>query len=335
MESSEPRLDNSAAPPADGASDKKSLKARRRGIEARLFKSMAGTMERMSWEGCRRTGSLVGLVYFKGVRWRREATLANVQLAFPGIGEKRARQIARRAAQNFCMTMCEFMHLRTASAREIRDYVEFEGLEAVPPILEQGRGFILLSAHFGNWEAVAARCAQEFPLTVVMRPRSNPGLQQCIDAVRHAVGVQQILKLEAARAALRVMQANGALGLLPDEYAWRDGELFPMFGHLTRFTISPARLTLMARVPIVPVFGVRRSPWLSDGRIIARIPPVLHLQAEPGQREAAVHEGTRRIIEQIEDIVRQYPEQWMWPHDRWKAEDLELESQTLQAASET
>jgi len=336
MKSSDSELDNAAtqphdntqAAPSDPVADalknrRMASRARRQAVAARVFETLSTTMGRMTWAGCRRTGMWMGLLFYNGVRWRRDATIASVQLAFPGIGQTRARQIARRSAQNICMTLCEFLHLRTASAREVREYVDFESFEHIPTVLKQGHGFIMLSAHFGNWELVAARSALEFPLTVVARQRSNSALQECFSEVRRAAGVQEILKFNAARAAVRLLQNNSVVGLLPDEYAWRDGILLPMFGQPTRFTIAPARLALMGHSPLIPIFGVRRTPWLSDGRIIARVSPPLYFHSQPGQRDAVVHESTGRIIEQIENIVREYPEQWLWPHDRWKAEDME------------
>ncbi|MDQ3812342.1 MAG: hypothetical protein M3347_00155, partial [Armatimonadota bacterium] len=88
-----------------------------------------------------------------------------------------------------------------------------------------------------------------------------------------------------------------------------------------RFVTSPARLALLSRAPLVPAFAVRRTPWLADGRIVSHISPGMYLQSAPKQREAAIYDGSRRIIEQIENIVRQYPEQWLWMHRRWREED--------------
>jgi KDO2-lipid IV(A) lauroyltransferase len=183
---------------------------------------------------------------------------------------------------------------------------------------------LLLTAHLGNWEVMGARAAQDFPLTVVARPSSNSGIQRHIAEVRRAAGIDVISKFDTGRTSLQVLRANGALGILPDQYAWPDGPLMPMFGHLTRFITSPARLALLAHAPIVPGFGVRRTPWLADGRIMASVWPAFYVTpaCRHASREAAVHEATRCVIAQIEAIVRRHPDQWLWMHRRWRAEDM-------------
>jgi KDO2-lipid IV(A) lauroyltransferase len=86
-------------------------------------------------------------------------------------------------------------------------------------------------------------------------------------------------------------------------------------------------LALLSGAPIVPAFGVRRTPWLADGRIVARVSPGIMLDKDTGgtastrSREEAIVQGTRCVIGEIERIVRQHPEQWLWMHRRWRRSD--------------
>lgn len=94
----------------------------------------------------------------------------------------------------------------------------------------------------------------------------------------------------------------------------------PMFGHPTRVFTSPARLAFAAQAPIVPIFAVRREPWISNGRVVIQSGPGLDLQPYK-ERDEAVLVGTRFTNEATEAIVRQHPDQWLWMHRRWRAED--------------
>ena len=295
-------------------------------IEPRLMTSFGAVMERASWGACRYTGAWIGLLFFNGFRRRREIAVRNVQLAMPGLSHAAAQRIARRSAQNFGMTLCEFLHMRAASPQEIRDYVGTDGIEHVLEGLKAGRGVILLTAHLGNWELMGARAAQDIPLTVVARPSSNAGIQAHIGSIRAAQGIDVISKFDNARASLQVLRANKTLGILPDQHAGETGVLMPFFGRPTRFVTAVARLARFSGAPVVPAYGVRRTPWLADGRINPYIAPPLSLfdnEDKSSDREAAILEGTRRAVAQLEETVRRYPEQWLWMHRRWRGSEAE------------
>lgn len=294
-------------------------------LETRLMRLVGATMERASWDACRYSGARLGLLFFAALKRRREVATGNVLLAFPHMSQAAARQMARRSAQNFAMTFCEFLHLRAASRSEVRAYADIEGLEHIQAGFQDGRGVLLLTAHLGNWELMGARAAQEFRLVVVARPSSNSGLQRHISDVRDAAGIEVISKFDTGRASLGILRANAALGVLPDQHAGKHGALLPLFGHPTRFVTGLARLALLSGAPLVPSFGVRRAPWLADGRNVAKVSPGFHLKlrkgADAAAREQIILDGTRQVMAQIENIVRQYPEQWLWMHRRWRPED--------------
>ena len=242
---------------------------------------------------------------------------ANVRLAFPHVGENAARQIARRSAQNFGMSFCEFLHLRTASREEIRDYCSWDGLENITDNFADGRGVVMTTAHFGAWEVMGARAAQEFPVTVVVRLTSNRALQNHIKTVRRAVNIEMLHKNDPARASLKVLRDNGALAIFPDQYAGDGATRMDFFNHPTRVVTSPARLSFTARAPIVPAYAIRRTPWLRDGRVVVRAVPGYRCEKQ-SDRESAVRDGTRWMLDQIEDIIREFPDQWLWAHRRWR-----------------
>jgi len=304
--------------------------------EVPLMNALGRSMQSMSWSGCRLTGAWLGLFFFNAIRRRREVAISNVRLAFPHLSEAAARQIARRSAQNAGMTMCEFFRMPAASPQEISEYIDVQGLEHVQQGLEQGRGVLLLTAHLGNWELMGARAAQEFALTVVARPNSNSGVQQYIDEARMSVGIKVISKFDTGRASIGVLRANKTLAILPDQHAGPDGVLLPFFGHHTRFVSSLARIALLSKAPVVPAFGVRRKPWLADGRIVARVspplPPLDKSQTNKS-REELVLEGTRQVIATLEDVITRYSDQWLWMPRRWRPADFEAATQNSEAAA--
>jgi KDO2-lipid IV(A) lauroyltransferase len=292
--------------------------------EVALTRMLAAPMERASWDGCRRTGAWLGLLLFHALKRRQQVAINNIQLAFPGVSDKRARQIARCSAQNFGMTFCEFLHLNAASPQSIRDYVIVEGEEYLNEGFDRGKGVILLTGHFGNWEALGARAAQLFNIAAISRPTSNQGVQEHLNKIRQKINMDLIYPSEGARPPLRFLRKNNALAILPDQYAGEHGLMLPFFGHRTSVWPSVSHMAMVSGATVVPSFGVRKKPWISNGKLIAKLSP--GYQVFPGDdKDKAVREGTMRMVTELENIVRQYPEQWMWLHRRWRKEDLRNE----------
>jgi len=300
-------------------------------LETRAMRSISATMERASWDSCRRTGAWMGLSLFGTFRKRREIAVGNVRLAFPDLSEARARRIVRRSYQNFAMMFCEFLHLRAATPESVRAYCDIDRPDIIEEALAQGRGAVMLTAHLGNWEVFGARYAQDYPLTVVARPTSNRGVESHIASIREASGMEVLSKYEAGRSVLRVLKSGRTLGILPDQHAGPDGLLLPMFGHPTRIVSSLARIASISQAPVVPMFGVRRTPWLADGRIITRVSPSF-LVEKTRDRDADILAGTRRVVHEIENAVRQHPEQWLWMHKRWRSGDTKVRASKSETA---
>ena len=297
------------------------MKFDRNSWETRASTLVGGAMQNASWATCRRAGWWMGLLLFKALKKRRQVAIDNVRLAFPDLGEAAARQIARRSVQNGTMTLFEFVRLASATPQEITDYASWDGMEHILGALEKGRGALLLTAHLGNWEIMGASAAQSFPIAVVARPTSNEGIEEQILRVRTHGGLKVISKHDGGRASLEALKKNHALGILPDQYAGPDGMLLPFFGHPTRVVSSVARLSMMSGAPVFPTFATRRTPWLSDGRILAQVSPGYTIENDRKRRDEIVREGTLRMIDDLENVIRRYPDQWLWLHRRWRSED--------------
>lgn len=287
--------------------------------EARLMQSVAGICERASFTQCRYMGAWLGLLFHAVLPSRKKVSVNNLRLAFPRLSRAQANRLARRASQNAAMTFCEFLHLPQASEAEVREYSLIEGMENVQSAFDGGRGVILLTGHLGNWEVMGARAALEFPLTVIARPRSNAAIHNHIESIRTRANIEVISRFDTGRAPLKVLRANQALALLPDQYE-KDGLKLPFFGHPTRVVSAVARLALLSGAPVIPCFGIRRTPWLADGRIISTAFPGFTV-VKNRDREQAVLDGTRRTLAELEKVISAHPDQWLWMHRRWRAED--------------
>ena len=287
--------------------------------EARLMRAAGAACERASFRQCRHMGMWLGLLFHHALPSRRKISVQNLRLAFPQMSVKEADRIARRVSQNAAMTFCEFLHLRNDNENELREYSPIEGMEHAQKGFDAGRGVLMLTGHLGNWEMLGARAALEFPVTVIARPRSNPAVHENIEAIRAHLNINVISRFDTGRAPIRVLRANQALGLLPDQYE-QGGLSLPFFNQPTRMVDALARLAILSGALVVPTFGVRREPWLSDGRIVSRAFPGFHVE-KGDDREAATVSGTQRMVAELETVIRAHPDQWLWMHRRWRKAD--------------
>lgn len=288
-------------------------------LESLAMSGVGNVCKTMDFDACRYMGGWLGLLLFGALGKRQNIAVNNIRLAL-GVSRARAHQLARRSCMNFGMTFTEFMHLPTASDAEIRERCYINGIEHLWSALEAKKGAILLTGHLGNWEMMGARAALEIPLTVIARPTSNAGVQRHIEASRRAVNINMISKYDTGRGALTVLKRNGTLGILPDQHAGPEGALLPFFGQPTRVWTAVARLALLSGAHVLPAFGVRRRPFLADGRIEARVSPSWTVPKSEN-REEAILEGTKRMVGELEKIMRAEPDQWLWLHRRWRERD--------------
>jgi KDO2-lipid IV(A) lauroyltransferase len=193
--------------------------------------------------------------------------------------------------------------------------IRIDGLEHVRSAMQQHNRALLLTAHLGNWELLSAACRlTEFSLSVVLRPLDAPWLDRLATRLREKSGVELIDKRAALRPVLRALASGGMVGILLDQNAARrEGVFVPFFGHAASTSRSMAVLALRTATPIVPAF-IRREDGGTHRVVVA---PALPLPP-PGDLEAAIVTLTGRCTEAIEVAIRETPDHWLWPHDRWR-----------------
>lgn len=177
-----------------------------------------------------------------------------------------------------------------------------------------GRGAILMSGHFSNFELVGAHVAQRFPMDFVVRPLSNPVVEEWVARLRAAAGVGTISADDGVRGVFRALRAGRGVAMLADQDARRHGVFVPFLGRPASTALGPARVALATGAPIVTGFALRRP----DGRVDVEVDPPLELP-DPRAPDAALT-ITARHVERLERRVRQRPELWFWLHRRWKSQ---------------
>ena len=260
-------------------------------------------------------GRRLGDAAYVLLRRRRQLALDNLARAYPALPLPARERLARHASQHLGMTLVELARVLARPLDATLERIRLQGVQhLVAAMTAHGRA-LLLTAHLGNWELLAAaHRLTNFPLSIVVRPLDAPWLDALAERLRRRTGVELIDKRGALRPVLHALRRGRMIGILMDQNAARhEGVFVDFFGRPASTSRSIALLAVRTRTPVVPVFA-RRDP---DGYHTVVVHPALEPAASNGS-ETAVVELTARCTAVIERAIRETPEQWLWSHDRWR-----------------
>lgn len=269
----------------------------------------------------RRLFTALAALFYHIVPRQRMIALHNLRSAFPEKTDEEIVKIARGVYRTMGTVAAEFFDIPKLTPENVREIVETQGLENCEQALAKGKGVLLFSAHFGNWELEAAAVALLVkPAVVIYRALDSPLLENLVLRVRSASGNKPLRKENAMLSMFRTLKKNGMLGILIDQNVdWYEGVFVDYFGRPACTTSGLALLALLSGAPVLPVYLVR----LPDGRYRLVIEPEVEV-IDTGDRDADVIVNTQRFTKVIENTVRKYPDQWLWVHQRWKTQPCQI-----------
>jgi len=257
------------------------------------------------------------LAYLIDVPHRRVG-MQNLALAFPDRSSRQRRRILRRSFLNLGRMAAELAHLPRLSPERLREMVRFEDEEWWREAVtwERSTGILVLSGHFGNWELfVFAHGMRGHPVHMVHRALTNRRIDGWLNELRARAGTRMIRKSAGAGGVLHALRERALLVLPIDQNSTRGlGVFVDFFGVPASTNAGMARIALRTDAPIVPAFIVREG---RRARHRVHVLPIL--QAEhTGDPDEDVRRNTQRFTAVFEEMVRRYPDHWLWMHKRWK-----------------
>ena len=264
---------------------------------------------------------LAWLFYYLSPRQRLIA-IHNLKCAFPEMGMTEIVALARKVFRHFAIVAAEFFEIPFLRKVEPSFIAEVEGLENCTRALEKNKGLLILSAHFGNWEYGAALIGKLVqPIRIIYRPFDNAVLENLISCVRASTGNTPLPKDRATLKMFRALGRNESIGILMDQnVAAREGIFVDFFGRPACTTDGIALLALNTEAPVIPTFMYRQQ----DGRYRLIIGKEVEI-VRTGDMQADVAANTQKFTGIIEDMIRKYPDQWLWLHQRWKTKPCQTE----------
>ncbi len=224
--------------------------------------------------------------------------------------------LAKKIYKNFTYTIFEAARVMRLPRKKVKGLIEFRGIENHTKARAKGKGILVLTCHLGNWELIlagAAMVSQE--IATVYRKLDFPPLERFVQETRKRFGALLIPTRGAAKQVKQVLQRGGLVGLLMDQNVdWYQGAFVNFMGRLTCASNGMAKLALDTGAPVISAFMVKE-----DGRNILEIGPEIPL-FRSGDRTRDLEENTQNYNAVMESIIRRYPDQWFWMHNRWKTQ---------------
>jgi KDO2-lipid IV(A) lauroyltransferase len=180
--------------------------------------------------------------------------------------------------------------------------------------LSRGRGGLILTGHFGNWELmILAHSIYGHKVAIVHRPLRNPLIDAALCTARNRFGNRVVPRKGAGREVLRLLRQNWVVGM-PLDLDVRRGVFVDFFSLKASTSDGLARLAIATGAPVVPVFAVRDG--VSSRHFVECMEPIETIRR--ADREESVLLNTQRYTKTIEGMIRRYPDHWNWIHRRWK-----------------
>jgi len=253
-------------------------------------------------------GTLLGI--------RRGVVRRNLELAFPELSQVERRRIARASWRHLGREAVATFRLASETPTSIRARTEFaEGWEAFERRAREGDGAILVTGHFGNWEiAGAGVAARGWPMDAVATRQRNPCFDRDLVESRARLGMNVVVRDEAPKRILRGLRAGRVAGIVGDQNPAVGGILVTFMGHAAPTARGAAVFALRTGAPLFA--GV--SVALPGPRWRYRI-AMEEVSIEPsGDFDEDVRRLTQAHSAVLERAVRAHPEQYFWPHKRWR-----------------
>ncbi|MCQ8211544.1 lauroyl acyltransferase [Cetobacterium somerae] len=249
----------------------------------------------------------LGIIGYYLIKKRRLIALANLKLAFPDKTYDERKKIAKESykimSKAFLSTLWFEDYLKTN--------VDLEDFNRVVSIKERGNGIVVALIHMGNMEA-SLKAGETYRIVTVAKAQRNPYIDKFITEARKQLNVTLLKKSkQTSRELLEQIEEKNVIALFTDH---RDkGSTVEFFGEETVSPTGVINIALKHNFPLVIGYNVMHE----DNTCTTYFTRELDLVRTASFKDD-VKENTQLLMSTIENIIKNYPDQWMWFHDRWK-----------------
>jgi len=248
---------------------------------------------------------------------RRKIINKNLDLAFgQTLSRKKKKEIGIDAFINLIDTTFGIMRRDNMQKDDVIKNITFEGLDIIKKYQNDGKNFILITGHYGNWELLSQAIAIKFNLTLVGigKKLDSEAMDKILKTNREKFNVEMIYRNGAMKNAIKVIAQKKTLGILVDQHISPNISLnVHFFNHLATHTPIASILSRKFNLDLIPIFISTTNYKDYHVKIYN---PIKSLKT-PNQ-----HEDLKVLTQEqaniMQEVIKTYPNQWFWMHRRWK-----------------
>lgn len=269
----------------------------------------------ISLKASSKLGSVIGKIAFAVVKKRRQIALSNLRMIFKDKSEDEINGIARKSFVNLGKTLVEFLRLPKYNKHQLMDMVKLDGEENLRQAISSGKGVLIVTAHFGNWELIFYVLASFTDrLSAVAQRFKNHWFDRLVNGYRVIHGGEIIEKADAIKQVIAHLRKGYCVAIMSDQDAGNSGIFIDFMGVSASIAKGPVMFAMRTDSIILNVFDIRQD----DGSHIISISKPMVIE-NSGNLHEDIKKYTSEIAKSLESMIYKYPSQWLWMHNRWKS----------------
>ena len=255
-------------------------------------------------------GRIIGRGIMRFGHKAKYVTETNIRLCFPQLNSTQQQLLVTKNFESLGMGIIETALGWWAPAHKIQHLAHPHGLEHLTNALKQGRGALLVTAHFSSLYLVGRLISHYLPFAVMYHAQTNPVLTKVTQSSINKIFVE-IIKREDLRGMIRCLNKNIPIWYMPDvDPGIRNSVFVPFMGVPAATVTATARFAQMTDTPVIPCFFYRRDD--GNGYEGTFLPPLENYPSGDAEYDAL------RINQCIDEAIRAHPEQYLWQYKRFK-----------------
>jgi len=263
----------------------------------------------------RKFADILAFVFFYLIPIRKKVVFKNLKIAFPEHDYQINKKLAYKIYLSFAITLVEILYLPYMKKHELIEAVECSNPQLILEKFKEGRGVILLSSHFGNWEFGAISIAMQvhLPFSVIVKPLRNPLVYKWMNNARTKFGNEVVPLGVSIRKTYQTLKEKKIVAMVADQRGPSEGVRVDFFGKKVSVYTGPAALALKTSAPLICGIAIRGKNYKYKMDLVE-----ISQQNLPQGEEEKILEISQRYTSYLEKVIRENPEQWLWMHNRWK-----------------